>query len=55
MQDLLALDSADRMNIPGVGEGNWLWRFQWDQVPPELPARLTHLVKLYGRAMGNGF
>jgi hypothetical protein len=50
MQDLLALDDAHRMNIPGVAEGNWNWRFQWDQIGDELPGRLTHLVKLFGRA-----
>jgi 4-alpha-glucanotransferase len=50
MQDLLALDGAHRMNIPGVGEGNWRWRFQWDQIGDELPGRLTHLVQLFGRA-----
>jgi 4-alpha-glucanotransferase len=50
MQDVLGLDGAHRMNVPGTAEGNWGWRFTWDQVTPELPARLTHLVKLYGRA-----
>jgi 4-alpha-glucanotransferase len=50
MQDLLELDSAHRMNIPGVGDGNWRWRFRWEQVSAELPARLAHLVRLYGRA-----
>jgi 4-alpha-glucanotransferase len=49
MQDLLALDGAHRMNMPGVTEGNWQWRFQWDQVGDELPGRLAHLVKLFGR------
>nr|WP_254045377.1 4-alpha-glucanotransferase [Thiohalocapsa sp. ML1] len=50
MQDVLGLDTTHRMNIPGTPEGNWAWRFTWDQVTPELPARLTHLVQLYGRA-----
>jgi 4-alpha-glucanotransferase len=50
MQDLLGLDSRHRMNRPGTAEGNWQWRFSWDQVDDELPARLTHLVALYGRA-----
>lgn len=26
MQDLLGLDSAARMNLPGTAEGNWEWR-----------------------------
>ncbi len=50
MQDLLGLDGAHRMNVPGVADGNWRWRFDWAQVGAELPNRLTHLVKLYGRA-----
>jgi hypothetical protein len=33
------------MNVPGTPEGNWTWRFQWEQVQPELPARLTRLVQ----------
>ncbi len=30
LQDVLGLDSAHRMNLPGVAEGNWSWRFEWD-------------------------
>ena len=29
LQDILGLDSAARMNIPGVEQGNWRWRFSW--------------------------
>jgi 4-alpha-glucanotransferase len=32
VQDCLHLDSEARMNTPGTIEGNWTWRFQWDQV-----------------------
>jgi 4-alpha-glucanotransferase len=49
MQDLLGLDGDHRMNVPGTTEGNWRWRFAWDQVRAELPGRLRHLVGLYGR------
>ncbi len=49
MQDLLALDGAHRMNLPGTVEGNWGWRFNWDQVEPDLAARLRRRVKMYGR------
>lgn len=49
MQDVLSLDSAHRMNLPGTSEGNWRWRFTWDQVEPELAAELRQLVTLYGR------
>ncbi len=50
MQDLLGLGTEHRMNVPGLADGNWRWRFDWAQVGAELPSRLTHLVKLYGRA-----
>jgi len=49
MQDLLALDGAHRMNLPGTVEGNWGWCFNWDQVEPDLAARLHRRVKMYGR------
>ena len=29
LQDILGLDSSARMNIPGVEQGNWRWRFSW--------------------------
>ena len=51
MQDLLGLGSAARMNAPGTTQGNWRWRFSWDQVPWDLAARLRHLVRLYGRTV----
>jgi 4-alpha-glucanotransferase len=31
MQDFLKLGSEARMNTPGVANGNWRWKFQWDQ------------------------
>ncbi|VAW86100.1 4-alpha-glucanotransferase (amylomaltase) [hydrothermal vent metagenome] len=49
MQDILALDSSDRMNIPGTSEGNWTWRFDWHQLQPDRQAHFAHLVALYGR------
>ncbi len=49
LQDVLELGSEHRMNTPGTMEGNWSWRFSWDQVSGELPARLRGLVQLYGR------
>jgi len=49
MQDVLALGGADRMNRPGVAEGNWRWRFRWEQVGPGVAAHYRHLLDLYGR------
>ncbi len=51
MQDVLALDSAHRMNTPGTSGGNWCWRFDWRQVEPGLAGRLRHMIGLYGRAL----
>jgi 4-alpha-glucanotransferase len=48
----MGLDSSHRMNVPGVSEGNWQWRFEWSQVPPEAAGRLRHLTALYGRLQG---
>ncbi|WKE64813.1 4-alpha-glucanotransferase [Gallaecimonas kandeliae] len=49
MQDLLALDSSHRMNTPGTVEGNWRWRFDWQQLPPELAQGLRRRLARYGR------
>jgi len=32
LQDILRLDSSGRMNVPGVEQGNWLWRFAWSDL-----------------------
>lgn len=32
LQDILRLDSAARMNIPGVEQDNWRWRFSWPEL-----------------------
>jgi 4-alpha-glucanotransferase len=49
LQDLLGLDGAHRMNVPGVAEDNWHWRFSWDQVHEEDVNRLRDWIQLYGR------
>jgi len=49
MQDLLGLDGAHRMNLPGTTVGNWQWRFSWSQVKEDLAYRLRHLNEIYGR------
>ncbi len=49
LQDLLGLDSQARMNTPGVTEGNWRWRFQWEIFPTDLAARLLEKVDATGR------
>jgi len=48
-QDVLGMDSSARMNTPGTVEGNWCWRFSWDQVPSYSVNRLCELSGLYER------
>lgn len=48
-QDILGLDSPDRMNLPGTTKGNWEWRFSWDQVHPEHALRLYRETALASR------
>jgi 4-alpha-glucanotransferase len=49
MQDLLGLDSAARMNRPGVEDGNWRWSFRWDQVPEGFEFELRDALGRHGR------
>jgi 4-alpha-glucanotransferase len=48
-QDVLGLDSAHRMNLPGA-TGCWEWRFSWDMVEQDAASRLAALSAAYGRA-----
>jgi len=48
-QDLLELDEQHRMNTPGTTEGNWRWRFSWDQVDEDLADKMKDLNILYAR------
>jgi 4-alpha-glucanotransferase len=43
LQDVLGLDGAHRMNLPGSTEGNWAWRFTWDMLGAE-PTRVLGLI-----------
>jgi 4-alpha-glucanotransferase len=49
MQDVLGLGGQSRMNLPGVGEGYWEWRFSWNQVLPEHAQQLAKFCRLYRR------
>jgi 4-alpha-glucanotransferase len=48
-QDFLGLDGAHRMNTPGTTEGNWQWRFGWDQVPDSLASQIHDMLSFYDR------
>lgn len=52
MQDILELDSAARMNIPGTAEGNWLWRMQWTQLTEAKRTAFKTMLQQSGRAHG---
>ena len=49
MQDILGLGNEARMNMPGRTSGNWGFRFSWDQLTPQITARLHQLVRTYER------
>lgn len=49
MQDILALDSTNRMNTPGTLGGNWVWRFDWQQLTPEKQQYFADAVRQSGR------
>lgn len=49
MQDILALGPGHRMNTPGTEQHNWLWRFNWEMLAPDLAVKLRDLIVLYDR------
>ncbi|HET9529720.1 MAG TPA: 4-alpha-glucanotransferase [Blastocatellia bacterium] len=49
LQDVLALGSEARMNLPASQEGNWKWRFRAGDLTGDLSDRLRHLAEFYNR------
>ena len=49
LQDLLGVGSEGRMNFPGRENGNWQWRFVWDDVGGDVVRRFRTLATRYGR------
>ncbi len=49
MQDVLGLSSEHRMNYPGKADGNWEWRFSWEQLQPEQTQALAKMSAEFGR------
>ena len=49
MQDFLSLDGRHRMNTPGETAGNWRWRFEHDQLTPQLAQRIRSHLAASGR------
>jgi 4-alpha-glucanotransferase len=50
-QDFLCLNGKHRMNTPGTTEGNWQWRFDWDQVPVGLGNSIRNMLTHYDRLL----
>ena len=50
LQDILGLGSEARMNTPGVGEGNWGWRYSSAMLTPTIKTYLKEITEIYGRA-----
>jgi 4-alpha-glucanotransferase len=49
MQDVLGLGREHRMNLPGKPEGNWEWRFGWEQLSAKHSDHLYEISALHGR------
>jgi 4-alpha-glucanotransferase len=50
MQDILGLNNEARMNVPGtVGNYNWQWRMQKEEVSEDTLRVLRFLTELFGR------
>jgi len=50
LQDILGLGAEARMNTPGLTEGNWRWRFEWQQLDDvDVVGRLRELIERTGR------
>lgn len=49
LQDVLALGSEHRMNIPGLATGNWRWQCELAPLDEALAARMRGLLGIYGR------
>ena len=44
VQDVLGLDQSNRMNVPGVADGNWQWRVNSKALDDGIAARLRKIV-----------
>lgn len=49
LQDFLGLGSEARMNTPGVTQGNWRWRFEWDMLNKTLSEQIRSMITASGR------
>ncbi len=45
LQDFLHLGTDARMNLPGTVEGNWLWKFDWQQITDGLATQIKQKLQ----------
>ena len=50
LQDLMGLGGEARMNTPGVGDGNWRWRYTEAMITSQMKRQLRQLTEVYGRS-----
>ena len=49
LQDVLGLGTECRMNLPGMVQGNWEWRFTRDMLKPNIKEKLREFTQVYER------
>ncbi len=49
LQDVMGLDGASRMNLPGTPHGNWSWRYSEGMLTAKHAKKLLELTVLFGR------
>jgi 4-alpha-glucanotransferase len=50
LQDILALGTSSRMNLPGTSSGNWSWRFESRMLTPAVSEKLKKMTSFSGRS-----
>ena len=53
MQDVLGLGTEARMNVPGISDGNWMFRITAKDLDPTLAKLLHAFAEVYGRLPTN--
>lgn len=49
VQDILKLGGEARMNVPGVADGNWAWRYREGDLNSGMAYGLRQMAELFGR------
>lgn len=49
MQDILGLGTEAKLNTPGQKDGNWGWKFKWEDLTEEAEKKLKELTEYYNR------